>query len=120
MMRDRLDLGSAWKLFIEMTAPSGRIFALAVPSDSRPVENAFDTTPHPACSFGLCCPNRLQGLDNKANINRGYWQISEYGANSARTGSRVTSFESLQRDAPKSEVELVVREPDAVTYDRSS
>ena len=55
------DLASRRQQIIKMIAPTGWIFAFAVPTRNRPAKHRFDAPTHPTRCFWLFKPDWLDG-----------------------------------------------------------
>src|SRR5262249_58020669 len=64
------DVGRLRKQVVEMVAPAGAILALTVSAHGCQSQHAFDALAHAGGCFGLCGPNRLQGLKHVLGADR--------------------------------------------------
>ena len=64
------DFADPWQKLVEMTAPAGGVFTLAIAAHGCPIENGFNSAPNAARALGHLVPDRLEHLHDECNIDR--------------------------------------------------
>src|SRR6516165_12130909 len=70
MMFDFAHLRRRWQQLVEMSAPAGGVFTLAITTYLGKVQNAFKAPTQAAGCIGFLHPNRLQHLEYKTGVDR--------------------------------------------------
>jgi hypothetical protein len=74
-----LNLGPIGQDEGKVSASTGRVFALTMITDCRPIQNTFEAALEAASCFGCLIPDRFQDFQYEAGINGTYRQVAKNG-----------------------------------------